>query len=128
MEMSQKSKLMQWIDYRVRITTQDGKMFVGTFLAFDKHLNVVLVDTEEFRRVKNKKKTGDGMNIEVGDREEKRILGMIILRGQNIVSFTAEKPPTLHVKTTICSSPSNKFHVRIKNKIKLLQDLGKQPQ
>lgn len=30
-------------------------MLVGTFLAFDKHLNVVLSETEEFRFIKPKK-------------------------------------------------------------------------
>lgn len=90
--MSQKSKLMQWIDYRVRVTTQEGRMFVGTFLAFDKHLNVVLSDTEEYRKIRAKKRNpGDPV-----EREEKRILGMIILRGVNIVSFTAEEPPIVY--------------------------------
>lgn len=32
-------------------------MFVGTFTAFDRHMNVVLADTEEFRRVKSKSKS-----------------------------------------------------------------------
>ena len=53
---SHKSRFWQLIDYRVRITIQDGRMLVGTFIAFDRHLNTVLADTEEFRRLKPKKK------------------------------------------------------------------------
>ena len=38
----------------MRVTIQDGRMLVGTFLAFDKHMNVVLSETEEFKRIKAK--------------------------------------------------------------------------
>ena len=53
---SNRSKFIQWIDYRVRVTILDGRMLVGTFLAFDKHLNLVISETEEFRPIKPKKK------------------------------------------------------------------------
>ncbi|KCV67227.1 hypothetical protein H696_06351, partial [Fonticula alba] len=47
-------------------------------------MNIVLADSEEFRRVKKGKEKA---------REEKRILGLIILRGEVIVSMSAEAPP-----------------------------------
>jgi small nuclear ribonucleoprotein B and B' len=56
-------------------------MMVGTFLAFDKHMNIVLADTEEFRITKSKK-TGVQKQI-------KRTLGLVIIRGENIISLTA---------------------------------------
>jgi hypothetical protein len=45
-------------------------------------MNMVLGDAEEYRRIKSKK--GQGL---VEDREEKRSLGLIILRGDSIVSM-----------------------------------------
>ena len=83
---TQRSKFLQWIDFRVRLTIQDGRMMVGTFLAFDKHMNIVLADTDEYRITKSKK-TGVQKQI-------KRTLGLVIIRGENIVSLTAEAPPS----------------------------------
>ena len=67
-------------------------MIVGTFLAFDKHFNLVISETEEFRRLKPKKR---GKLKKSGDPEKeiKRVLGLIILRGESIISITAEAPP-----------------------------------
>lgn len=83
---TQRSKFLQWIDFRVRITIQDGRMMVGTFLAFDKHMNIVLADAEEYRITKTNK-TGVQKQI-------KRTLGLVIIRGENIISLTAEAPPS----------------------------------
>ena len=89
---TQQSKFLQWINFRVRLTLQDGLMMVGTFLAFDKHMNIVLADADEYRIVKSKK-TGVQKQI-------KRTLGLLIVRGENIVSLTAEAPPSQTHKRT----------------------------
>lgn len=84
------TRMQQWINYRVRITLNDGRMLVGTFMAFDRHMNVVLSDCEEFRRVKV---SVAGKKDQTEEREAKRGLGLIMIRGETIVSFTAEAPP-----------------------------------
>lgn len=36
-------KMMQFLNYRMKITMTDLRTIIGTFLAYDKHMNLVLV-------------------------------------------------------------------------------------
>ena len=99
----------------MRATLTDGRQMTGSMLAFDKvviqsfsgrttwltsiqHMNLVLADTEEFRRVKRKPTKGAAPPGSSGpplvESEEKRTLGLTIVRGTNIISLSVEAPPT----------------------------------
>lgn len=86
------------------------------FMAFDRHMNMVLGDAEEFRRLPPKKGQEEvcawpawgcfhggfwgcaGAEILScfswhTQKEERRVLGLLLLRGEEVVSVTIEGPP-----------------------------------
>lgn len=57
-------------------------------------MNLVLADTEEFRRIKRKSKPAPGApNAPQVEAEEKRTLGLTIVRGNEVVSCSVDGPP-----------------------------------
>jgi small nuclear ribonucleoprotein B and B' len=90
--MSKTGKMQQWINYKIRVTVQDRRDIIGQFMAFDKHMNLILGDAEEFRRVGGK---GKGKEEKI----QKRTLGLVLLRGENIVSLSVEGPPPPEVRS-----------------------------
>ncbi|PHH79570.1 hypothetical protein CDD80_4450 [Ophiocordyceps camponoti-rufipedis] len=94
---NKQGKMIGYINWRMRVILNDGRQMTGQMCAFDKHMNLVLADTEEFRRVRRKQTKALAPGAEpathVVEVEEKRTLGLIILRGAHIVSVSPESPP-----------------------------------
>ena len=92
--VNRQSKMLAFINARVRVTIVDGRHIVGRFLAFDRHMNLVLADAEEFRRLRKKKKTSDTTHdFDNNGEDVRRVLGFVLLRGEEVVSLAVEGPP-----------------------------------
>jgi small nuclear ribonucleoprotein (snRNP)-like protein len=106
---SKGGKMLGLINWRLKVTINDGRAFIGQMLAFDKHMNLVLADCEEFRHVRPKKKQGES---EAGPEQEmKRSLGLVILRGETVVSLSVEGPPPVQdddKKNAVCATPNSR--------------------
>ena len=91
--VNRQSKMLAFINARVRVTIVDGRHIVGRFLAFDRHMNLVLADAEEFRRLKKKKSDNNNDNESNNGEDVRRVLGFVLLRGEEVVSLAVEGPP-----------------------------------
>ncbi|KAF2199998.1 Sm-like ribonucleoprotein [Delitschia confertaspora ATCC 74209] len=92
---NRQGKMQNLINYRMRVTLMDGRQMAGQMLAFDKHMNLVIADTEEFRRTKKKagKAAPGSSGAQTLETEERRSIGLTIIRGSNIVSLSVDGPP-----------------------------------
>mmetsp|Transcript_62273 Transcript_62273/g.148636 ORF Transcript_62273/g.148636 Transcript_62273/m.148636 type:complete len:208 (-) Transcript_62273:69-692(-) len=81
--MMTRRKLAQFFNWRVSVTLTDGRVLVGVLMAVDRHVNLVLCHTEEYRRYKVRGKP-EG-------KELKRMLGFIVVRGVNILYVQPEE-------------------------------------
>jgi small nuclear ribonucleoprotein B and B' len=67
----------------VTIQTIDDRTFTGKLKMFDKHMNLVLTNTVESRVVKTKTEPEGGKLL-------RRELGMIVLRGEQVLTYQKE--------------------------------------
>ncbi|KAI8853406.1 hypothetical protein BC829DRAFT_382732 [Chytridium lagenaria] len=73
-----RESLRQLLDQKARITTTDGRAFVGIFLCTDRDINIILSGAEEF-------KAG-----------ERRFVGLVMVPGKHIAKAEIEDSSLLY--------------------------------
>ncbi|GBM08775.1 hypothetical protein AVEN_975-1 [Araneus ventricosus] len=66
----------------MRVILCDNRTFIGSFSAFDKHMNLVLTNCVEYKKYKPKRKPMV---------EGKKTIGTAIIRGENIMSIIIDE-------------------------------------
>ncbi|KAH8731325.1 hypothetical protein GQ44DRAFT_755480 [Phaeosphaeriaceae sp. PMI808] len=102
---NRQGKMQNLINYRMKVTLQDGRQMVGQMLAFDKHMNLVLADTEEFRRTRRRGKAAPGATQQVTETEERRAIGLTIIRGAHVISLSVDGPPPADPASRLGAQP-----------------------
>lgn len=91
------TRLSDLIDYRIRVTTHDGRVYIGRLMAFDAYMNLVMSDCIEekvsHKHIKQVQKSGGDLSTNI--QLEKRTFGLMILRGEHVLSTSVESPPLL---------------------------------
>ncbi|KAG7450818.1 uncharacterized protein BT62DRAFT_928105 [Guyanagaster necrorhizus] len=71
----------------LRVTVTDGRVFIGSFAGTDKPLNILLVNTEEFR-------------IGVDENPDGRFVGQIMISWHLVVKVEVYREDASHLETT----------------------------
>lgn len=93
------------INTRIQVTLPDARKITGRLIAFDKYMNVVISESEELRKYRKKEES-----------TEKRILGLIVLRGDEIVSIVPASAPLGSNDDLSSARIPASFHIRHLNK------------
>lgn len=93
--VKQNSRLSDLINYKLKVFTQDGRVYIGELLAFDKYMNLILSDCIEERIPRGQLLKLNSKNKDVINsiKPERRVLGLTILRGENVLSTVVEDKP-----------------------------------
>lgn len=89
---NQNRTMSDYLQRTLTVSLTDGRLLVGRLVAFDKHMNMVLNQTREYP--KNASPQGD---------DNRRSVGLVMLRGEHVVNVTAEKntaKAAVNAKTT----------------------------
>lgn len=83
MAPQKRNRLQTLLHCRIRVSLTDGRFIIGQLLAYDRYMNIVMVECEETRAVKTKSSSAQMASIT-------RSLGMVVIRGEIISSLTID--------------------------------------